>query len=183
MKPEGDVRPPAPRMADQARWCQRALRPHRLATGFSLAEVLVAGLVIVGVVIASARLISSSLSGGQQTARRQQVEAEIARDLDALRQQDQTLQSQIAAQLSSSPATPGACTDPAASLKQSLDAALPPAGGASGLWTRQTSTKANGLLEVTYSLQLPNQSGGETRVVELAPAITGPCLDRSLGLS
>ena len=182
MKPAPTLQRPAPAIHPTPR-----RRPgHRLtlaAEGFSLAEVLVAGLVIVGVVIASARLVSSSLAGGQQTARRQQVEAEIARDLDALRQQDQTLQSQTALELgASTTAIPSACSSPAASLKQRVDAALPTQGGSSGLWTRQTSTNANGLLQVTYSLQLPNQSGGETRVVELTPAIAGPCLERTLGL-
>ena len=159
-------------------------RRQLAAMGFSLAEVLVAGLVIVGVVIASARLVSSSLAGGQQTARRQQVEAEIARDLDALRHQDQALNSQVDVQLkASTTATPTDCINEAASLKQSVDAALPPPGGTSGLWSRQTSTNANGLLQVTYTLQLPNQGGAETRVVELTPAIAGPCLERKLGLS
>lgn len=152
---------------------------------FSLAEVLVAGLVIVAVVIASARLLSTSLAGGQQIAQRQQVEAEIASDLERIRQEDQTLQSRIASELSAAPAPaiPSACTDPAAALKQSVDAALPDQGGASSRWSRQTTANANGLLQVTYSVQMAGSAGGETRVVEIAPSIQGPCLERSLGVS
>ena len=153
------------------------------AEGFSLAEVLVAGLVILAVVVASARLVSTSLAGGQQTAQRQRVEAEIASDLDLVNQQDLILQSRINELKSSSSANPEACANPAASLKTSVDAAMPAQGGSSGLWSRQTSTTANGLLQVTYSLRLPGSSGGETRVVEITPAIQGPCLERSLGLS
>ena len=153
------------------------------AEGFSLAEVLVAGLVILAVVVASARLVSTSLAGGQQTAQRQRVEAEIASDLDLVNQQDLILQSRINELKASSSANPEACANPAASLKTSVDAAMPAQGGSSGLWSRQTSTTANGLLQVTYSLRLPGSSGGETRVVEITPAIQGPCLERSLGLS
>ena len=153
------------------------------AAGFSLAEVLVAGLVILAVVVASARLVSTSLAGGQQTAQRQRVEAEIASDLDLVNQQDQTLKSRVDELKAASSASPEACSNPATSLKTSVDAAMPAQGGSSGLWSRQTSTTANGLLQVTYSLRLPGSSGVETRVVEITPAIQGPCLERSLGLS
>ena len=60
---------------------------------------------------------------------------------------------------------------------------LPPQGGASGRWTRQTGSSANGLLQVTYSLQVPGATGSETRVVEITPTIQGRCLERTLGLS
>lgn len=155
------------------------------AEGFSLAEVLVAGLVILAVVVASARLVSTSLAGGQQTAQRQRVEAEIASDLDLVNQQDLTLKKLLDAELkASNSGNPKVCANPAASLKTSVDAAMPAEGGSSGLWSRQTSTTANGLLQVTYSLlRMPGSSGVETRVVEITPAIQGPCLERSLGLS
>lgn len=155
-----------------------------ISAGFSLAEVLVAGLVIVALVIASARLLSTSLAGGQQIARRQQVEAEIASDLQRIRQEDQTLQNTVTGELNtSSTASPSACSDPAGTLKQNVDAALPLQGGASGRWSRRTVATASGLLQVTYSLQLPGRAGTETRVVEISPLIQDSCLERSLGVN
>lgn len=143
-----------------------------------MAEVLVAGLVILLLLVASARLVSTSMARGQQTAQRQRVEAEVASDMDRLYQQDQALKTIVDADQ-----THRACTNPASSLKESLDAVLPAAGGSSRLWSRQTSITAAGLIQVAYILRLPGSRGSETRVVELAPSIQATCLERAMGLS
>lgn len=164
---------------------RRGPKPHQAAAsaGFSLAEVLVAGVVILAVLIASARLVSNAMAGGQQSAQRQRLEAEIASDLDQIRQLDRTQQTSVEAELNaSSTAMPGACSNPADSLQQSIQAALPAQGGSRGTWVRTTAAMANGLLQVTYTLQLPGNTQTETRVSEFAPAIQSACLQRSLGL-
>lgn len=153
------------------------------SAGFSLAEVLVAGVVIVALLIASARLVSNAMAGGQQTAQRQRLEAEVASDLDQIRQLEQNQVSSVEAELSaSSTVTPSPCSDPAAYLLQTVETALPERGGSSGSWTRTGMVTANGLLQITYNLMLPGSSQAETRVVEIAPAIQSACLNRSLGL-
>lgn len=153
------------------------------AAGFSLPEVLVAGMVIVALVIASIRLVSSSLSGGQQTALRQQLEAEIASDFDRIRQEDQKLQNAVAAEMSAATnTTPSACNEPNGSLKQIVDGTLPAEGGTRGRWRRQTVASTDGVLQVTYTLQIPGSSVAETRVMEIAPLVQPDCLERSMGL-
>lgn len=149
------------------------------AAGFSLLEVLVAGLVIVIVAVASTRLITTSLANGQQTAQRQQLEAEIASDLDRVSQQDESLYLSVDAALTANPnVRPAACANPADSLKQQVDAS-PPAVSSS-LWSRQTSTTGSGLLKVSYAVTMPG--GQDTRVVEITPSFQGLCLQGSLGL-
>lgn len=165
----------------QRRWPRPGQPPA--GAGFSLAEVLVAGVVIVAVLVASARLMSNATAGSQQTAQRQRLEAEVASDLNQIRQLEQNQKSSVEAELSvSSTATPGACSDPAANLLQAVNTALPAQGGSRGTWTRTGLVTTNGLLKITYSLQLQGSSQTETRVVEITPSIQSACLDRAQGL-
>lgn len=153
------------------------------AAGFSLAEVLVAGVVIVAVLVASARLMSNATAGSQQTAQRQRLEAEIASNLNQVRQLEKTQLTSVATELKASPtAMPSACSNPAANLLQTVDTVLPAQGGSRGTWTRTGLVTTNGLLKITYNLQLPGSNQAETRVLEIAPSIQSACLDRAQGL-
>ena len=130
-------------------------------------------------VLASTRLLTTSLAGGQQTAQRQRIEAEIASDLDLISQQDESQLSSVTAALTANSGLPSACVNPASSLKQQIDTNLSSYTGP--LWSRQTSTTSLGLLKVAYVMTMPG--GQDIRVMEIVPAIQNICLQRSLFLN
>ena len=137
--------------------------------GFSLVEVLMAAIVMMGLLIGTNRLVMQGMASSGRAGLRSGLEQEILNDIESIQAIDTMLNSE--------PALSKACnqdTSASSYLSQQVNSQLPAPNG--GDWDRQLSSNNPNLLVVTYSFDIPgNAAATEKRVIELSPSFTTSC--------
>ena len=137
--------------------------------GFSLVEVLMAAIVMMGLLIGTNRLVMQGMASSGRAGLRAGLEQEILNDIESIQAIDTMLNSE--------PALTAACNqDRSASsyLSQQVNSQLPALNG--GCWDRPLNDQNPNLLIVTYSFDIPgNAAATEKRVIELSPSFTTSC--------
>ena len=142
-----------------------------LAAGFTLVEVLIAGLLLASMMAAVSRFSISALSASSNQAERTQIEADINENIQLLHQADALLT------LDSMPVAnrAAACSAPAQTLSTYL-ATNVPAPTTAGLTRSIDSNSVPGIAVITYSFDAPEENiGTERRILELSANFQTSC--------
>ena len=150
--------------------------------GFTLVEVMIAGVIMVLVMAAVSRLSITALSSGSNQAKRERIEAAIINNIHMLQKEDSYLRLEA---LGSEQERKDACNAPAETLARVLgDRVAPPTvDDINQTITRDfvpTNDSGLDLLIVEYSFIAPtnqekNQNYKERRTIELNPNFTSKC--------
>jgi len=158
-------------MPRQRCWQNRILRKK---SGFTLVEVLIAGVVLTMVMSAIGRLTVSALSAGRTQGERTGIEAAISENIQMIQMADSEFR--FEAPNSADQPKSSDCTDPASALKTyiegrtDLDVRLPAISR-----TYPNSQTVNTLI-ISYEFEAPEQSiGKEFRILELNPNFQARC--------
>lgn len=149
--------------------------PRRTAgertSGFSLVEVLLAGLVLGGLLVATNRLAMQGMATAGQANQRASLGQEVLNDIESIEAIDTLLNQE--------PALSAACSNGgnhSGYLLQQVNLQLP--APSHGRWQRQLSSDNPDLLVISYNLPLPGRGASqqsETRLVELNPSFATSC--------
>jgi len=158
---------------------QRRQNPHRpSANGFTLVEVVIAGVILVSVMTAVAQMSVSSLGGSKNRNSRDELEAAVNNDIQLLQQADSYLTFES---LSDSEQIK-ACLDPTSYLIPYLENEVPQEDLQPGI-KRSINAGAGvtlDLVEVTYQFAGPeNGVSDEFRIIELNPNFSAQCYTTS----
>ena len=144
-------------------------RIHSSDQGFSLVEVLMAAIVMMGLLIGTNRLVMQGMASSGRAGLRAGLEQEILNDIESIQAIDTMLNSE--------PALSAACNQDGSSsqyLSEQVSNQLPAPTNAD--WSRQLNDQNPNLLVVTYSFDIPgNAAATEKRVIELSPSFTTSC--------
>lgn len=157
----------------------RALKRDSSATGFTVIETLVAGLIIAAVMTAVGRLSVAGMAASQNQSSRNTIEAAINDHIQLLQMQDSYLTQEAivsTAGLNSSLET--ACAAPSTFLKEHL--IKPEIAGVVQHPAVELEWNADNpyLLVITHSFEAPETSiGSEKRITELSPNFSSQCYD------
>ena len=158
-------------------------------SGFTLVEVLIAGLLLAAAMTAIARLSTTALTNSSQQAKRNRIEAAIKDNIQLIHQADSNLTFGQKS-LTTSTQQQAACQAPAVHLKTELEnqAGLsfvePPlltnsAGKKAINRSIQASTKT-GITSIIYEFEAPEKTIGlEQRVIDMNPNFQSFCLGLS----
>ena len=176
--------------------------PIAKTQGFSLVEVLMAALVMMGLLIGTNRLVAQGMSTSGKAGQRSVIEQEILNDIEMIQEIDISIlnsSSDLKAACtnisdSSSPEGSGGASSsnqgtpmPSEILKAKIEAELPAPGTQSSEdtdpsvqnnqgWTREINSKNADLLEVRYEFEIPESKGNrEKRVIEINPSFATSC--------
>jgi hypothetical protein len=141
-------------------------RKSNQAPGFSLVEVLIAGVILFTILLGANKALIAGMAGTRQGASRTAFEAEILNDIEFMQSIDASLIGD-----------PNACSSTrggAGYLKTKIEAALNPAP-TDRTWTRNLDSTNQSILTITYSFQMPEGTGTEKRVVEINPSFLADC--------
>ncbi len=158
---------------------QRRQNPHRLsADGFTLVEVVIAGVILVSVMTAVAQMSVTSLGGSRNRNSRDGLEAAINNDIQLLQQADSYLTFNS---LTDSEQIQ-ACLDPTSYLIPYLENEVPEEDLQAGI--KRSISAGEGvtldLVEVTYQFTGPeNGINDEFRIIELNPNFSAQCYTTS----
>ena len=160
-----------------------SLRTKRANNGFTMAEVLIAGSVLLIVMVGVSRISVQSITSGRNRMERDRIEAAIHNNIQLIQQADSKLT------LESIPSNEQreACLSPAQYLRDQLDSEsaryFVPKPEASGI-DRQNAISRTievgdnpDITIVTYSFSAPEYAiGKEKRVVQLNPNFQNRCI-------
>ena len=142
---------------------------HRTEQGFSLVEVLMAAIVMMGLLLGTNRLVMQGMATSGRAGLRAGLEQEILNDIESIQAIDTLLNSE--------PALSAACqraASPSDYLSEQVSNQLPLPS--QGDWARELDSQNPNLLVVTYSFEIPGTaSATEKRVIELSPSFTTSC--------
>ena len=157
--------------------------PGRGRDGFTMVEVLIAGVIMLIVMVGTARISIQSITSGRHRIERDRIEAAIHNNIQLIQQADSKLT------LESMPSQDQrtACLNPAAYLKQQLSKqggaiAVPPPviSGVSNPNLIQRSITVGehpGITMITYQFSAPEYSiANERRTIELNPNFQTRCI-------
>lgn len=146
--------------------------------GFTMVEVVIAGVILVSVMTAVAQMSVTSLGGAQNRDSRDGLEAAVNNDIQLLQQADSylTFESLTSEQQAS------ACQNPTSYLIPYLENEVPQTDLRQGI--KRTIVAGDGatqdLVEVTYQFEGPeNGVGDEFRVIEMNPNFSAQCYTTS----
>ena len=161
---------------------------HRAEKGFTLVEVMIAGLIMGGTMIGVSQLAVQAMAGNNNQKNRASIEAAINNDMQLIQQKDSQLTYQW---IKENDDPKVACANPGRYLASMLeDNSAPFASTADNkdksgnvLFTRTVSGHAINpgsgpelLTQVKYSFEGPEQSiDSENRIVELSPSFQANC--------
>lgn len=158
---------------------QRRQNPYRQsADGFTLVEVVIAGVILVSVMTAVAQMSVSSLGGSQNRISRDGLEAAVNNDIQLLQKADSylTFESLTASEQIE------ACLDPTSYLIPYLENEAPQGDLHPGI-TRSINAGEGvtvDLVEVSYQFNGPeNGISNEFRIIELNPNFSAQCYTTS----
>jgi len=140
---------------------------HHNAQGFSLAEVLIAAVVLFVLLSSANRTLMMSMASSRQGASRMALESEILNDVETI----QGIDSSLSSDLNGCGIGGGAFY-----LKTKIES-LNPAPSDRG-WSRVLVATDPTLLRVTYSFSVPeisSRSSTEHRIVEINPSFLSEC--------
>ena len=144
-------------------------RIHSSDQGFSLVEVLMAAIVMMGLLIGTNRLVMQGMASSGRAGLRAGLEQEILNDIESIQAIDTLLNSE--------PALSAACQQaesPSDYLSAQVSNQLPLPRQSD--WAREIDSQNPNLLVVTYSFEIPGTaSATEKRVIELSPSFTTSC--------
>ena len=161
--------------------------PARSERGFTLTEVMVAGVVTTMVMTSVARMMTSSLSSGSDIASRRRIENSIENNIQLIHQADSSLADYLE---HNGESLQDACHSPTAFLAQELERensiAFVERPRVSTSISSETINRTispdidNGITRVTYQFSAPEQNiSTERRVLELSPNFQIHCMDGS----
>ena len=156
-----------------------ALKHQNNASGFTLIETLIAGLIVAAVMTAVGRLGVSAIATGRNQSSRNTIEAAINDHIQLLQMQDSYLTKEaITSSNGLNQSLDMACSAPSSFLKNHLK--KPEIAG--NIANSQIGIDWNDsnpyLLVVTYSFEAPESSIGlEKRISELNPNFSSQCYD------
>ncbi len=167
----------------QTKIIDRNTQSHK-RSGFTLVEVLIAGLLFATAMAAVARISTTALTNTSQQARRTRIEAAIQDNMQLIHQADSQLNQESLATATEKKA---ACSDPAGYLKTQLEkrAGLsfvePPlltnSSGDKAINRRIQASATTGIASIIYEFEAPEQTiGFEQRVIEMNPHFQSFCL-------
>ena len=137
--------------------------------GFSLVEVLMAAIVMMGLLIGTNRLVMQGMATSGRAGLRAGLEQEILNDIESIQAIDTLLNSE--------PALSAACqqaASPSDYLSEQVSNQLPLPGQSD--WEREIDSQNPNLLVVTYSFEIPGTASAiEKRVIELSPSFITSC--------
>ncbi len=171
--------------------------------GFSLVEVLIASLVMMGLLVGTNRVVMQGMAASGRAGQRAQIEQEILNDIESIQAIDtmlnvnpkeacEAIQTEEAAAAEGDDEIP----TPSSYLSGKISEALPAStneesAGQEGqnteveesipasnkpVWKRALDSSNDDLLVVTYTFEIPSTSGGiEKRVIELSPSFYTSC--------
>ena len=149
----------------------RALKPVSTTTeqGFSLVEVLMAAIVMMGLLLGTNRLVMQGMATSGRAGLRAGLEQEILNDIESIQAIDTLLNSE--------PALSAACQQESSAssyLSEKVSNQLPLPSRSD--WNRDVNSQNPNLLVVTYSFGIPGMASAiEKRVIELSPSFTTSC--------
>ena len=127
---------------------------QQCCSGFSLVEVLLAGLVLGGLLLATNRLAMQGMATAGHANQRASLGQEVLNDIESIEAIDTLLNQE--------PALSAACnhgSDHSGYLLQQVNLQLPPPSH--GRWQRQLSSDNPDLLVISYHLPLPGRSAAQ----------------------
>ena len=170
-------------MAKNALMQQLSRLPSNGSEGFTMVEVLIAGVIMLIVMVGTARISIQSITSGRHRIERDRIEAAIHNNIQLIQQADSKLT------LESMPSKDqrAACLNPAAYLKQQLSQqggaiAVPPPdisgiGNINPIERTITIGQHPGITAITYQFLAPEHSiKNERRTVELNPNFQTRCI-------
>jgi len=139
------------------------------AAGFTLVEVLIAGVLLASMMTAVGRFSASALAASSNQAERTHIEAAINENMQLLHQADAQLTYQSIPEADRATA----CINPAQALSTAIEAKVPAPTSIS----RSIDTNTvPGIAVITYSFDAPEQSiNTEKRVLELSANFQTSC--------
>ena len=141
-------------------------RKSNQAAGFSLVEVLIAGVILFTILLGANKALIAGMAGTRQGATRTAFEAEILNDIEFMQSIDASLVGDT-----------GGCSSTGGGadyLKTKIEEALEPPP-TDQTWTRDLDSTNQSILTITYSFQMPEATGTEKRVVEINPSFLADC--------
>ena len=150
---------------------RRAIKKLTQSTeqGFSLVEVLMAAIVMMGLLLGTNRLVMQGMATSGRAGLRAGLEQEILNDIESIQAVDTLLNSE--------PALSAACqqaASPSGYLSAQISNQLPRPSRSD--WNRDVDSQNPNLLVVTYSFEIPGMASAiEKRVIELSPSFTTSC--------
>ena len=146
-------------------------RTHR-KNGFSMAETLIAGVLLASSFTAVGRMSVSALSGSKTSSYRAQIEAAINNNIQTMQKQDSYLSYDWISQHQN---IEDACSNPAETLKNHLEQTVSEPQ-INGITRKFDAISRPGILSVEYQFEGPEQSiGSEIRVIEMNPNFSSEC--------
>jgi hypothetical protein len=140
---------------------------HPSSQGFSLAEVLIAAVVMFVLLSSANRTLMMSMASSRQGASRMALESEILNDIETIQGIDSSLSSDL---------TGCSPSGGSAYLKNKIETLDPTPSNAG--WSRALIATDRTLLRVTYSFSIPEISDNtsiERRIVEINPSFLSEC--------
>ncbi len=142
------------------------------AAGFSLVEVLIAGVLLASMMAAVGRFSVSALTASSNQAERTHIEATINENMQLLHQADAQLTLESIPEADRA----AACIDPALKLSTDIQQSVPAPTSIAGLTRSFDTNTVPGIAVITYSFEAPEQSiGTEVRVLELSANFQTSC--------
>jgi len=156
---------------------RRLLRDGSSDSGFSLVEVLIAGIILFVLVQSANRALLVGMAGTSQSGSRTSLEAEIFNDIESIQAIDSSLSGDIS----------GCGASGGSSYLANKVETLNPASTTHS-WTRQLDYSDPTILTITYSFSMPENTtltsnvtnnasptGIEKRLVEINPSFLTEC--------
>jgi hypothetical protein len=140
---------------------------HPSSQGFSLAEVLIAAVVMFVLLSSANRTLMMSMASSRQGASRMALESEILNDVETIQGIDSSLSSDLTG------CGPGGGS---VYLKTKIESINPVPASAG--WSRTLIDTDPTLLRVTYSFSVPeisNNNSIERRIIEINPSFLSEC--------
>ena len=146
---------------------------HKSAAGFTMVEVVIAGVMLVSVMIAVAQMSVSALAGSRNLSTRTRVEAAVNNDIQLLQQADSYLTMDS---INTNEQT-NACINPTNHLISYLNVEVPETDLAKlGIERSMQVGATPDVVEVVYNFDGPEKGvDSEYRVVELNPNFSAQC--------
>lgn len=134
--------------------------------GFSLVEVLMAALVMMGLLIGTNRVVMQGMAASSKAGLRRDLEQEILNDIESIQAIDTMLNAE--------PKLTKACNEGKGNSSSYLAAQIPTANNIA--WERTLDINNPSLLRITYSFEIPGRSNSqEKRIIELNPSFYSSC--------
>ena len=138
--------------------------------GFSLVEVLMAALVMMGLLIGTNRVVTQGMAASGRAGLRSGLEQEILNDIESIQAIDTMLNAEPALSLACEQGQSNSSDYLAQKIAEQL--AVP----ATSNWERTLNSDNKLLLVVTYDFEIPGRaSNNEKRVIELSPSFASSC--------